>query len=121
MVTTPCILSSNVRHPPSAIRHPPSAIRTVTWIKTFDPMGAPGPLRDAFLEQAKLYPKEYATSTHPGVPAQDKVTASHSLIPEGLFHAFATFGAAMAPALPLERRHHEMIATVVSVTNRCRY
>jgi alkylhydroperoxidase family enzyme len=93
----------------------------MTWIKTFDPMGAPGPLREAFLAQAKLYPREYATSTHPGVPAHEKITASHSLLPEALFHAFATFGAAMAPELPLERRHHEMIATVVSVTNRCRY
>jgi len=27
----------------------------------------------------------------------------------------------MSPDLPLERRHHEMIATMVSVTNRCRY
>ena len=35
--------------------------------------------------------------------------------------AFSTFGVLMSPALPLERRHHEMIATMVSVTNRCRY
>jgi len=27
----------------------------------------------------------------------------------------------MAPELPLTRRQHEMITTVVSVTNRCRY
>jgi AhpD family alkylhydroperoxidase len=27
----------------------------------------------------------------------------------------------MAPELPLHRRQHEMIATVVSVTNRCHY
>ena len=93
----------------------------MTWIKTFDPMGAPGPLRDAFVEQAKLYPSEYATSTHPGLPAEKKIAASHSLMPQALFHAFATFGAAMAPELPLERRDHEMIATVVSVANRCRY
>ena len=38
-----------------------------------------------------------------------------------LDHALATFGALMAPDLPLGRRQHEMIATVVSVTNRCRY
>ena len=47
--------------------------------------------------------------------------ASHSLIPEALYHAFATFGVLMLPELPLERRQHEMIATVVSVTNRCVY
>ena len=38
-----------------------------------------------------------------------------------LFHAFATFGELMSPALPLTRSQHEMITTVVSVTNRCRY
>jgi AhpD family alkylhydroperoxidase len=27
----------------------------------------------------------------------------------------------MSPDLPLPRRHHEMIATMVSVTNRCVY
>jgi len=27
----------------------------------------------------------------------------------------------MSPDLPLQRRHHEMIATMVSVTNRCVY
>jgi alkylhydroperoxidase family enzyme len=47
--------------------------------------------------------------------------ASHSLIPQALHHAFSTFGALMSPDLPLDRRHHEMIATMVSVTNRCVY
>jgi AhpD family alkylhydroperoxidase len=27
----------------------------------------------------------------------------------------------MSPELPLQRRQHEMIATMVSVTNRCVY
>jgi alkylhydroperoxidase family enzyme len=47
--------------------------------------------------------------------------ASHSLIPEALKHAFSTFGALMLPDLPLGRRQHEMIATLVSVTNHCHY
>jgi len=47
--------------------------------------------------------------------------ASHSLIPEALYHAFATFGVLMSPELPLGRRQQEMITTVVSVTNRCHY
>ena len=47
--------------------------------------------------------------------------ASHTLIPEALYQAFATFGALMSPELPLGRRQHEMIATMVSVTNRCFY
>ncbi|MFN8579913.1 MAG: hypothetical protein U0163_02910 [Gemmatimonadaceae bacterium] len=46
---------------------------------------------------------------------------SHSLIPDALHHAFATYGTLLSPELPLVRRQHEMIATVVSETNRCRY
>jgi len=46
---------------------------------------------------------------------------SHALLPEVLRHAFSTFGAAMDPSLPLSRKDHEMIATVVSVANHCRY
>ena len=49
------------------------------------------------------------------------IVASHSLIPAALHHAFATFGALMSPDLPLSRRQHEMITTVVSATNRCHY
>ena len=51
----------------------------------------------------------------------DEIVASHALIPDAQYHAFSTFGVLMSPDLPLERRHHEMIATMVSVTNRCRY
>jgi hypothetical protein len=43
------------------------------------------------------------------------------LLPDVLFHAFSTFGALMSPELPLRREQHEMIATMVSVTNRCFY
>lgn len=94
----------------------------MTWIETIGPDSADGPLKAAYMAQRALYPKEYA-----GPPAQsasagaNSIIASHSLIPGALEHAFATFGALMSPDLPLERRHHEMIATVVSVTNRCRY
>ena len=49
------------------------------------------------------------------------IVASHSLIPDALFHAFATFGVLMSADLPLTRRQHEMITTVVSVANRCHY
>jgi alkylhydroperoxidase family enzyme len=79
-------------------------------------------LRKAVEGEKGLYPKEYATPVHP-VPdgASSQIVASHSLIPEALYHAFATFGVLMSPELPLSRRHHEMIATMVSVTNRCVY
>ena len=72
--------------------------------------------------QRELYPPEYAVPIHPtpdGTASQ--IVASHSLIPEALFHAFATFGVLMSPELPLTRRQHEMITTVVSVLNRCHY
>ena len=49
------------------------------------------------------------------------IVASHTLIPQALHHAFATFGALMSPELPLSRRQHEMIATMVSLTNKCHY
>jgi hypothetical protein len=55
------------------------------------------------------------------VRLENGIVGSHSLIPEALFHAFSTFGALMSPELPLRRDQHEMIATMVSVTNRCFY
>jgi hypothetical protein len=71
--------------------------------------------------QQGLYPKEYATPVHPDDAGGASIVGSHTLIPEALYHAFGTFGALMSPELPLSRRQHEMIATMVSVTNRCAY
>ncbi|HKO16300.1 MAG TPA: hypothetical protein VJU87_08675 [Gemmatimonadaceae bacterium] len=94
----------------------------MTWIETTGPDAATGALRDAYAAQRALYPREYAgPPAQPASAGANSIIASHSLIPAALQHAFATFGALMSPDLPLERRHHEMIATVVSVTNRCRY
>ena len=79
-------------------------------------------VRDAIMEERKLYPMEYATPVpilNHGV--ENSIVGSHSLFPEVLFHAFSTFGALMSPDLPLRRDQHEMIATMVSVTNRCVY
>lgn len=95
----------------------------MTWIPTIPPAEATGELAHAYAAQRELYPAMYGTPKPPredGSPAES-IVHSHSLIPEALHHAFATFGALMSPHLPLERRHHEMIATMVSVTNRCRY
>ena len=73
-------------------------------------------------EMRKLYPIEYATPVHPGRAGSSEIVESHSLIPQALYHAFATFGALMSPDLPLSRRQHEMITTVVSETgSRSRY
>ena len=93
----------------------------MAWIKTVS-MEEDERVAKAMLEQRKLYPVEYATPVHPVSDGQSSsIVASHSLIPEALFHAFATFGALMSPELPLGRRQHEMIATMVAVTNRCHY
>ncbi|HET8712351.1 MAG TPA: hypothetical protein VFM23_01560 [Gemmatimonadales bacterium] len=94
----------------------------MTWIRTIPLPEADERLRWAIEEQKKLYPIEYATPVHPTADGNTSgIVASHSLIPDALYHAFATFGALMSPELPLTRRHHEMITTVVSVANRCRY
>ena len=92
----------------------------MTWIKTIRMVEATEELRRAIEGQKELYPIEYATPVHPGDGAS-QIVASHSLIPQALYHAFATFGVLMSPELPLQRRQHEMVTTVVSVTNRCHY
>jgi hypothetical protein len=78
-------------------------------------------LRSAVEAQRELYPAEYAAPVHPTGDGTSDIVASHSLIPDALFHAFATFGVLMSEELPLTREQHEMITTVVSVTNRCHY
>lgn len=93
----------------------------MTWIKTIPLSEADGRLRRAIEGQRALYPKEYATPVQPTADGTSGIVASHSLIPDALYHAFATFGVLMSPELPLSRRQHEMITTMVSVTNRCRY
>jgi hypothetical protein len=93
----------------------------VTWIKTIPPSEAQGKLLEALEKQRALYPPEYGPPTHVTAHESDSIVASHSLIPDALFHAFATFGVLMSADLPLTRRQHEMITTVVSVANRCHY
>ncbi|HJY30569.1 MAG TPA: hypothetical protein VJ306_21225 [Pyrinomonadaceae bacterium] len=93
----------------------------MTWIKTVT-VEESEEVRKAVESQRALYPIEYATPVHPTPDGETAgIVASHSLIPQALYHAFATFGSLMSPDLPLDRRQHEMITTVVSVTNRCHY
>jgi hypothetical protein len=93
----------------------------MTWIKTVS-VDEDDDVRRAVEAQRELYPPEYSIPIHPTADGQaSQIVASHSLIPEALHHAFATFGALMSPDLPLSRRQHEMITTVVSVANRCHY
>src|SRR6478752_10460447 len=93
----------------------------MTWIKTVT-VDESEEVRKAVESQRELYPIEYATPVHPTPDGETAgIVASHSLIPDALYHAFATFGSLMSPDLPLTRRQHEMIATVVSVANGCYY
>ena len=93
----------------------------MTWIKTIPLPEAGEALRKAIEGQRAFYPKEYATPVQPTADGTSGIVASHSLIPDALYHAFSTFGVLMSPDLPLTRGQHEMITTMVSVTNRCRY
>lgn len=88
------------------------------------PADADEALRGVFQQIYALYPREYGDS----VPAlvrpdgsEDSIVAAHSLIPQGMLHIMSTLGVVMQPDLPLSRRQHEMIATVVSAQNRCFY
>ena len=69
----------------------------------------------------RCIPWSMPSPVHPDESGGSTIVGSHSLIPQALYHAFGTFGALMSPELPLSRRQHEMIATMVSVTNRCVY
>ena len=94
----------------------------MTWIKTVPFEEADERLRRAMEAQRDIYPIEYATPVHPTPDGGSSgIVASHSLIPEALYHAFSPFGVLMSPELPLSRARHEMIATVVSAVNRCHY
>jgi hypothetical protein len=90
----------------------------MTWIRTIRMEDADEQLRRMMEAQRAMYPKEYASPVSPG---GDSVVASHTLMPDALFHIFSAFGAMMAADLPLSRAQHEMIATTVSVVNRCFY
>jgi hypothetical protein len=91
----------------------------MAWIRTEPMDGAGDELNELMAKQRGLYPKEYAEPVHELDEGLPGIVASHTLIPQALYHAFSTFGALMSPDLPLKRRQHEMIATMVSLTNKC--
>ena len=93
----------------------------MTWIRTVALPEADERLRQAIEGEKAFYPKEYADPVHPDPSGASSIVGSHTLIPAALYHAFSTYGALLAPDLPLSRQQHEMIATMVSVTNRCVY
>ncbi len=96
----------------------------MTWIRIIPPAAADEPLRRTYEDLRALYPEEYHTevsSLRKPDGTSDSITAVHSLIPEAMRHAMAAYAVLLSPDLPLTRRQHEMIATVVSALNRCFY
>ena len=72
------------------------------------------------------YPVEYAPSRRgerrvPDAVKNDSIVSAHTLVPDALQHVFAALRAMYDPALPLSRKQHESIATVVSALNDCFY
>ncbi len=93
----------------------------MAWIKTIPFEEADAPLQKMLLELRASYPSEYNEPAPQASKSEESIIASHTLIPEAMFHAFAEFSVLMSPDLPLKRRQHEMIATMVSATNNCFY
>lgn len=93
----------------------------MAWIKTIPFEEADEKLQKMLMDLRASYPSEYEASTADKTGTDESIIASHTLIPEAMFHAFAGFSSLMASDLPLERRQHEMIATMVSQTNDCFY
>jgi uncharacterized peroxidase-related enzyme len=91
----------------------------LTWIKTIPAAAADENLRRALEAQRELYPIK---SGEPMGRAADgetpDIVAAYSLIPDALYHSFATLAVLTAPDLPLTAQQQEMIATVVMSANR---
>lgn len=97
----------------------------MAWIKTRKPGPDAPELARAKAEGMAGYPREYREPARdaklPPAVAADSIVGAHSLAPEVLRHVFAGYRAMLDPALPLSRRDHELIATVVSVLDECVY
>ena len=96
----------------------------MTWIKTIPYEDADEGLKAVYQSIRSLYPSEYADPVAAVTRADgtsDSITAAHSLIPEAMRHMMSGLGVLLQPDLRLSRRQQEMIASVVSVHNRCLY
>lgn len=93
----------------------------MAWIKTVSFEEADENLRNKLMDLRARYPREYEASAAEQTGTDESIIQSHSLIPDAMFHSFAAYAAMMSPDLPLARRQHEMIATMVSAANDCFY
>lgn len=94
------------------------------WIRVIPPTQATDDLKRTYDKLLPLFPAEYARPvpalSRPTQP-QDSVLSLHSLLPKVMEPIFTALAELMSPDLPLTRRQHEMINTVVSSINRCHY
>jgi hypothetical protein len=72
----------------------------MAWIRTIPMEEAGEELRGLMTQHRALYPVEYSSPVSPG---GDSIVASHTLMPDALYHIFAAFGEMMSPNLPLNR------------------
>lgn len=93
----------------------------MAWIKTIPFEEADDKLKKMMMDLRETYPSEYNEPAPKASESDESIIQSHTLIPEAMYHAFAEFSVLMSPDLPLKRRQHEMIATMVSVVNKCHY
>jgi hypothetical protein len=97
----------------------------MTWIRTVPVDEAQGALRAAYEATMALYPPEYASKPPDSITrpdgGSDSIVAAHSLIPDAMRHMMSGYAVLLQPHLPLTRRQHEMIASVVSAYNECFY
>ena len=94
----------------------------MTWISTIPFEQADPVLREVYERLLALYPADYAIPVPSLTRADgqsDGVVAAHSLIPEAMGQMMGGYAALLRPELPLTRRQHEIIATVVSAQNSC--
>jgi hypothetical protein len=106
------------------VLQPANHDNAMTWIRTIPMPEAEPELHRRYEGIYALYPTEYAVDVPSLVKADgtsDSITAAHSLIPDAMQHAMSAFAVLLSPDLPLTRKQHEMIATVVSALNSCFY
>lgn len=96
----------------------------MTWIKTVTPAEAEPALRALYRKLYSSFPSDYLAEVPALVRSDgtaDSITSAHSLLPEVMEPIFIAMARLLAPELPLTRRQHEMIATLVSSLNGCFY
>ena len=72
----------------------------MAWIRTLSLDDADAEVLEAMAKQRALYPAEYAQPVQELDQGLPGIVASHTLIPEALYHAFSTFGASCRLTCP---------------------